>query len=908
MMRDSTPARHCLLATPAWVTVPHWQHNHWDFMEPSLFKYILQHSKRDQILLVLLSLSTLPLVYITLELPKKIINLLEGMEVPETFLGYEVDRLSYLMVLSFAFLLVVLCTGALKYLLNVYRGSLGEHLLRRLRYELYQRILRFPMPHFKRVSSGELIPMITAETELLGEFIGESFTLPVFQGGTLLTYLFFIFQQDVYLGFAAIALYPFQLIVIPQLQKRVNALAKERVAVARNLTGRIGETIAGIDEIHANDTSHYERAHISQRLGRIYMIRFDVYKRKFFIKFLNNFIAQLTPFFFYSVGGYFVLRGDLSIGSMVAVLVAYKDLSGPWKELLRYYQRMEDIRVKYSQVIQQFNPLNLINPEIIDQRPDPLELPAREIHANNLRYSEDGLYFSIDGTSFKFPLDQHCAAVGLGNSGKEELALLMSRLINPTSGNMTIGEQKMDDMPEAIIGRRIGYVGPSVFMFNGSVYDNICYALKHQPVKRDTVETDKEVLQERALAVQSGNSPDRYTDEWIDPLALGLESSEQLNSQIINILQMVELDEEIYQYGLLSLVQQANQHDLVERIMEARKQLRDKFREPKIERLVEPFDHEKYNLNMTVSENLLFGTVYDETLNVEQLIDKPVIQNVLTEYGLNDEFLKAGLQITEIMLDLFSDVEPDSELFEQFSFIEADDLPGFNKVLQHTKQNGLENISNDDKRRLISLPFKLIVARHRLGLITKPIQQSILQARVKIREIAQSEDLGIEFFDEASFNPRISIQDNILFGKLAYGQAHAQQKINSLIADVVIALDLRDDIIEAGLRYEVGVAGGRLSSIQRQKLGLARALMKAPDLLVVNEALSSLDASSERRLINNVRSTMGERGVLWILGRVQLAELFDSVMIMERGKLLDKGPFAKMQENNEHFQLLLDSA
>ena len=201
-------------------------------MEPSLFKYILKHSKRDQILLVLLSLSTLPLVYITLELPKKIINLLEGMEVPEAIFGYEVDRLSYLMVLSFAFLLVVLCSGALKYLLNVYRGSLGEHLLRRLRYELYQRILLFPMPHFKRVSPGELIPMITAETELLGEFIGESFTLPVFQGGTLLTYLFFIFQQDVYLGLAAIALYPFQLIVIPQLQKRVNALSKERVAVA----------------------------------------------------------------------------------------------------------------------------------------------------------------------------------------------------------------------------------------------------------------------------------------------------------------------------------------------------------------------------------------------------------------------------------------------------------------------------------------------------------------------------------------------------------------------------------------------------------------------------------------------------------------------------------------------------
>jgi putative ABC transport system ATP-binding protein len=260
------------------------------------------------------------------------------------------------------------------------------------------------------------------------------------------------------------------------------------------------------------------------------------------------------------------------------------------------------------------------------------------------------------------------------------------------------------------------------------------------------------------------------------------------------------------------------------------------------------------------------------------------------------------------MIDLFSDVEPDSELFEQFSFIEADDLPEFNKLLQQSRQHGVDNLPDDDRRRLISLPFRLVVARHRLGLITKPIQQRILEARRKIHQLAQTEDLGIEFFDEASYNPRISIQDNILFGKLAYGQAHAQRKINSLIADVVKDLDMHNDIIEAGLRYEVGVAGGRLSAIQRQKLGLARALLKAPDMLVINAALSSLDPSSERRLIENVRNAMAQKGILWVLGRVQLAEQFDTVMVMERGKLLDKGSFAEMQQGNEHFQHLLANA
>jgi len=874
-------------------------------MEPSLYRYILNHSKKDQIGLVLLSLASLPLIYITLELPKKIINLLEGMDIPESLFGFDLDRLELLMVFSFAFLLVVFISGGMKYLLNVYRGALGERLLRRLRYEHYARILRFPMPHFKRVSSGEIIPMITAETEPLGEFIGESFTLPVFQGGTLITYLFFIFQQDLFLGLAAISLYPFQLYVIPRLQKRVNELAKERVATARNLSGRIGETISGINEVHANDTSHYERAHISQRLGKIYLIRFAIYKRKFFIKFLNNFIAQLTPFFFYSVGGYFVLRGDLSIGSMVAVLVAYKDLSGPWKELLRYYQRKEDVKVKYTQVIQQFDPHNLIAPEILDRQPDSLELPGREILANNIRYSEDGLYFSIDGASFRFPIDQHCAAVGLGNSGKDELAGLVSRLIYPSSGNLNIGDQKMQNLPESITGKRLGYVGSSSFMFNGTVFDNLCYSLKHQPINNAQDAEDSEIEQERKLAEQAGNSRNRYDDDWIDHASLGLSDRQQLVTRIIEILNCVEVDEEIYQFGLLSFVDQTSNADLASRIMQAREQLRHKFTEPDIAKLVEPFDHEKYNLNMTVSENLLFGTVYGDKIDAEHLLDSPAIRDVLDSAGLNDSFLDAGAQITEIMVDLFSDVEPDSELFEQFSFISADDLPEFNQLLQQTRQLGLDNLQQDEKLRLMSLPFKLIVARHRLGLITEPIQQRILEARARIHEMSKSQDLGIEFFNEQSFNPRISIQDNILFGKLAYGQANAQQKINSLIADVVNSLGLREDVIQVGLNYEVGVAGGRLSSIQRQKLGVARALLKAPDLLIVNQALAGLDTASERRLIENIRKTMDNRGILWILGRVQLAELFDSVIVMERGKLLEQGPFSALQSSNEHFQQLL---
>ncbi len=875
-------------------------------MEPSLYRYILNHSKKDQIGLIILSLISLPVVYITLELPKRIINMLEGKDIPEIILGWAVEPVGYLIFLSLAFLSAVLLNGGIKYIINVYRGALGERLLRRFRYELFERILRFPIPHFKRVSQGELIPMITAETEPLAEFIGESYTLPVFQGGVLFTYLFFIFQQDMFLGLAAISLYPFQLYVIPKLQKRVNQLAKERVAMVRSLSGRIGETVSGINEVHTNDTSLFERAQISHRLGIIYKIRFAIYRRKFFIKFLNNFIAQLTPFFFYSVGGYFVLRGDLSIGSMVAVLVAYKDLAGPWKELLRYYQRKEDIKVKYTQVIEQFSPANLMEPTLIDLESDARNLPEGDFLATNISYTEDDLYFSVENASFKLVLNQHTAAVGLSNSGKDELARLLSRIVSPSSGTLAIGSSNMAEMPESLVGRRIAYVGQNTYLFTGTVLDNLLYPLKNRPHAGESTEST-ELTEARQLATDAGNTPHSIDDNWVDLTQIGITDDAQLNEHIHEILSIVELDEEIYQFGLLSRIEESQNSGLSQGIMKARRQLRDQLTQPEYARLVEPFDQEKYNTNLTVSENLLFGNIYDDNLDGENLAGIPYIRKILDETGLTPALVSAGRQVAEIMLDLFSDVEPDSELFQQFSFISAEDLPEFHQLLVRIRDQELSEISEDDQIKLLSQSFKLITARHRLGLITEDIQLNILAARKRIRDEPGKYDLGIEFFDESRYDQRSSVQDNILFGKLAYGQANAQVKINNLIGDIIRELDLHRHIIDAGLSYQVGVGGARLSAVQRQKLGLARCLIKQPDFLIVNEATSGLDTPAERRLIKRVREKMPLNGIFWVLARAQLAENFDHVMVMERGKLTVNGVFKELAISNKSLQQLLES-
>src|SRR5260370_21026288 len=138
-------------------------------------------------------------------------------------------------------------------------------------------------------------------------------------------------------GAGAVAFYPLQGYLIPKMQRIIRRLGRERVRKVRGLSDRIAETIAARAEIRANDAAVYQLADISQRLGEVYDIRFEIYNRKFFVKFLNNLIGNLTPFLFFLIGGYYVIKGVLSFGALVAVLAPSKDLSAPWKGPLHFY-------------------------------------------------------------------------------------------------------------------------------------------------------------------------------------------------------------------------------------------------------------------------------------------------------------------------------------------------------------------------------------------------------------------------------------------------------------------------------------------------------------------------------------------------------------------------------------------
>ena len=891
-------------------------------MERNLFKYVWHHTRRDQVWILFMVLISMPIYFLSLDLPKQIVNgPIEGqgfdspgavtrvlriaVDLPDflarepvlLFSGFEIERLPYLIMLSLIFLALVCVNGLFKFYINTYKGRLGERMLRRLRYELLDRVLRFPYPHFRRVKTPEVASMIKDEIEPLGGFIGNAFVQPVFLGGQALTAMAFIIIQDFWLGSIAGGIVLVQAYIIPKLRRRLLVLAKERQLTARELAGRVGEIVDGIAEVHTNDTSNYERADMAHRLGRIFFIRYEFYQRKFFVKFLNNFLAQTTPFFFYLIGGYFAVRGSLDIDQLVAVIAAYKDLPSPIKELIDWDQQRLDTQIKYTQVVDQFTPSGLMDGALQEPVASP-DGGARTIDVRGLGVIDETGAKLVEDVSFTVPGGARIATVGEVNSGAETVSEVLARLIVATSGRVHLGGQNFEDLPEAVVGRRFGYVGSDIYLANRPLSEGLLYGLKHVP--RETPESSSaKPAKWRAAQSEarlSGNTTLDIAAEWLDLEAAGVDNRADLERRVLDILRLVELDQDVFRFGLRGRIDPTVHEGIAERVLAARAALREKLAEPAFRGLVEPFDPDTYNTQATVGGNLLFGTAVDERFKPENLPRNDDVLELLKQADIDAVLVEMGRQIASTVVELFADLPPDHPFFEELTFMEADEIPLYQTLINENEGRDFADLAPKCVAMMLRLSFAYIEPRHRLGLLDDELRQRILEARRAIRERLLGAGGGaVSFYDPERYNEAASLQDNILFGRISYGIADAAKRMRAAIGDVLDQLEMRDVVYETGLGFIVGTGGKRLTTVQRQKVSLARALLKRPDLLIVNRGLAGLSGQAQGRIIERVLAMAagdgGERpfAVFWVLANAGLAKPFDHVLVFEDGRIVQSG-------------------
>ncbi|MBI3458193.1 MAG: ABC transporter ATP-binding protein/permease [Candidatus Rokubacteria bacterium] len=856
-------------------------------METNLYRYIIRRSLRHQLVLIAIIFGLAFLNPWMLSLTKQIINKAIGRG--------DLDALIRLCAL---FLGAVVASGSLKYVKQNLEGLVSERMLRNLRSELYQRILRFPLPHFRNTSTGQLVAMMLGEVEDLGNFFGEALSVPAFHGSMLLGTLGFMVYQNPWLAVAGMALFPVQIYFVRKLQRRVTQLSRERVKMVRSLSDRIQESVGGIQEIYANETVAYEATGFLGQLKRIYRVRLKIYNLKYLVKWINNFLEKFGQFVLLLIGGWLIIkRPDLfDVGALVAFLQAYNQLNEPWRELINYFQQKENARVKYEQVIANFD-LPELRPEFpLEERPpEPVPELAGAYDIRGASVVLDGVTRALDQIKLATPPHEHVAIVGTAGSGKTTLALVLAKLYG-YRGSVLLDGTELAQLPATVAGRQIAYAGSDTRLFTGTVFENLIYGLRHRPSGAAGLESD-------------GGGRDGAADDWLDLAVVGAADRTGLVAAALETAQRVGLDDELFAFGLRATIDPVKQPDLAGRLLTARRLVAERFATEGGEAAVEFFGRDRFASYASIGENILFGHSPVPLLALDRLAESEHFQRVVDEVALRGPLLTLGADIAKEMVEIFKDIPAEHELFVDFSLITAQELPEYARVVSRLERGSPEGLPREDQQRLLALLLRLIPARHRLVRIDEALMAKIVTARRRFAEaLPPALAEGFVPYDRERYFADGTLLENLLFGKVVATSSLAVKRVNAIVEEVITAHGLRDVVMEAGLGYHVGLAGSRLSPVQRQRVGLARALLKRPNILILDQAVSALEPEKRVELHQRITTVMKGRTLIAVVDRLDLARYYDRVVVLDAGKVAELGTYQELAARGELFRQLAAQA
>jgi ATP-binding cassette subfamily B protein len=186
------------------------------------------------------------------------------------------------------------------------------------------------------------------------------------------------------------------------------------------------------------------------------------------LTFLSNLITLVTL----AAGGYYIYLEQLTVGELIAFIFYVRLFVKPLERLVRFNEQFQ----KGMAGFRRFEELLAIDPEIED-RPDAKELKdvEGEIRYEDLSFGYDHHTKILNGINIEIKAGQTVAFVGPSGAGKSTLCRLLPRFYEIDSGQLLIDGQNIEQFTLSSLRSAIGTVQQDVFLFNGTVKDNIAY-------------------------------------------------------------------------------------------------------------------------------------------------------------------------------------------------------------------------------------------------------------------------------------------------------------------------------------------------------------------------------------------------------------------------------------------------
>lgn len=413
------------------------------------------------------------------------------------------DAMEQLVLLSILTLVIWVLESIFEYLLLMRWRRMAQSLQHDLRLETYGHLQKLDMAYFEDKSTGVLVSIINDDINQLERFFNEGMNnlIQIATAIILIGSIFFVLAPTIAI-FAFLPM-PFILFGAMYFQKKAAPLYSTVREKAGLISSRLSNNISGIATIRsftaearelkkiAEDSDQYAAANgeaikVSSRFNPI--IRMGV-----LVGFMSTFV----------VGGVMTLKGNLDVGSYGVLVFLTQRLLWPMRDLAATVDLFERAMASADRVLNIFNiPVNLEkNKKAIKYNPN------EGVKFDHISFAYSNGVSIIEDVSFNVPHGETVAIVGPTGSGKSTITKLLLHFYQATKGSVSLGGIDVKEWPPEELRSLIGLVSQDVFLFHGTIAENIAYGVPNA--------TKEEIL---AAAKKA------YATEFIDRLPQGLDT------------------------------------------------------------------------------------------------------------------------------------------------------------------------------------------------------------------------------------------------------------------------------------------------------------------------------------------------------------------------------------------------
>ncbi len=408
-----------------------------------------------------------------------------------------------LFLLPLAIVLLFLLKGLFDYGQAYLMNYVGLRIVADLREKLYQHIQRLSLSFFTKTSTGTLISRITYDVGLIQSSVSNAITGLIKDVFTILGLIGVLFYQHWKFALLALIVFPLAIIPIREFGKRLRKFSRKGLQRMGSLTTLLHETITGNRIVKAFNMEDYEMRRFSQENERFFKVFLKRVRVRAISHPLMELLGGIGVALLIWVGGYSVIRGELTPGTFFSFMTALFMLYAPVRDLSKVNLEIQEGLAAAGRVFE------LLDTQLEIKDEDgaiPLPPISKGIEFRDVYFKYDGEPI-LEGINLSVRVGEIIAIVGMSGAGKTSLVNLLPRFYDIQEGEILIDGYDIRRVTLKSLRDQIGLVTQQTILFNDTVRNNIAYGSPNR--------SEEEIIEAAKAA---------YAHEFIQKLPRGYET------------------------------------------------------------------------------------------------------------------------------------------------------------------------------------------------------------------------------------------------------------------------------------------------------------------------------------------------------------------------------------------------